>query len=105
MNRQDSLTDQLKDVVKKANEMGCYDAADFINRKISLPKDCAGLAKRIVDNFEEHYLGLYDGFCKFDTDDVLIKYAEMWLSHGFSKTQVEGMLQDIYSALASEFRN
>jgi hypothetical protein len=30
--RQDSLTDQLRDVVTAAVRMGCYDAADCINR-------------------------------------------------------------------------
>ena len=30
--RQDSLTDQLRDVVMAANQMGCYDAADFLQK-------------------------------------------------------------------------
>ena len=30
MNRQDSLTDQMKSVLKLATEAGCYDAADWI---------------------------------------------------------------------------
>jgi hypothetical protein len=32
--RQDSVTDQLLDVAKAANEMGCYDAADWIMDRI-----------------------------------------------------------------------
>jgi hypothetical protein len=34
LQRQDSLISQLKDVYKKANEMGCYDAADLIKKLI-----------------------------------------------------------------------
>ena len=34
MQRQDSLHDQLKTVVKLANAAGCYDAADFIQRVV-----------------------------------------------------------------------
>lgn len=30
MNRQDSLTDQMKTVFQLATEAGCYDAADWI---------------------------------------------------------------------------
>lgn len=30
--RQDSLDDQLRDVKAMANRMGCYDAADWIER-------------------------------------------------------------------------
>jgi hypothetical protein len=33
--RQDSLFDQLASVVRKANEMGCYDAADWISRRVN----------------------------------------------------------------------
>lgn len=36
MNRQDSLTDQMKDVYKKAIEMACYDAADWIKNNFFL---------------------------------------------------------------------
>lgn len=32
--RQDSLTDQLIDVEKKAVEMGCYDASDWIKARL-----------------------------------------------------------------------
>lgn len=32
--RQDSVTDQLRDVHQKANEMGCYDAADWIRNQM-----------------------------------------------------------------------
>ena len=34
MPRQDSLHDQLKTVYDLANKAGCYDAADFIRRKL-----------------------------------------------------------------------
>lgn len=31
--RQDSLDDQLRDVIELANRAGCYDAADLISRQ------------------------------------------------------------------------
>lgn len=35
--RQDSLNDQLSDLVQVANHLGMYDAADFITRQLSTP--------------------------------------------------------------------
>ena len=32
--RQDSLYDQLKDLIPLANQEGCYDAADFLRRTV-----------------------------------------------------------------------
>lgn len=37
--RQDSLADQLVDVLNAANRMGCYDAADFIRRQVQEQRD------------------------------------------------------------------
>ncbi len=34
MPRQDSLTDQIRDLVKLANEHGMYDAADWITARL-----------------------------------------------------------------------
>ena len=34
MNRQDSLYDQLKTLIGVANEMGCYDASDFLQEQV-----------------------------------------------------------------------
>jgi hypothetical protein len=31
--RQDSLTDQMEEVMRLANRAGCYDAADWIGRR------------------------------------------------------------------------
>ena len=36
--RQDSLNDQLSDLVWVANRLGMYDAADFITRQLSTPE-------------------------------------------------------------------
>ncbi len=36
MPRQDSLYDQLKSVFKEAIKIGCYDAADFIKKEITI---------------------------------------------------------------------
>lgn len=35
MNRQDALDDQLMDVAAAAEQMGCYDAADFIRSSVA----------------------------------------------------------------------
>lgn len=37
MPRQDSLTDQMADVMKAAVEMGCYDAHDWLLRNFKSP--------------------------------------------------------------------
>lgn len=38
MNSQNSLTDQLKELVTLANKNGLYDAADYINNKLEANK-------------------------------------------------------------------
>jgi hypothetical protein len=39
MPRQDSLTDQIKDVLKHAEAAGCYDAADWIRDAWNAPNN------------------------------------------------------------------
>jgi DnaJ-class molecular chaperone len=41
--RQDSLSDQMREVVRLATEAGCYDAADWIRKHWSDPcPECSG---------------------------------------------------------------
>lgn len=55
MQRQDSLFDQMADVLQKANEIGCYDAADWIRRvffdgfEVSVCKAGCFCATRTID--------------------------------------------------------
>lgn len=52
--RQDSLNDQLKDVIQIANEIGCYDAADcianlFLNKTTTkTPFDCETCDNKMI---------------------------------------------------------
>jgi hypothetical protein len=55
MPRQDSLYDQMASVLDKANEIGAYDAADWIKRvffkdfEVSLCKDGCFCATKTID--------------------------------------------------------
>ncbi|MFD0587676.1 hypothetical protein ACFQZE_06650 [Paenibacillus sp. GCM10027627] len=77
--RQDSVTDQMLDLISIANLLGFYDAADYIKRTFSKEKSTARVGDRILinGNSNNHPFELGQEVVVVDWYEFEVKDSEM----------------------------